>query len=134
MQEGSGFEIYKTIEAMYIKQGIDNDIGTLERHWLETREALELIKAQYYKIESQAQEPYLNISNQLIRQWLNKLITVSSEVWKASIEEFEHISDVKVEKTEVEFLAKPGININADFMDLNIIVSSACQFSDDKDE
>ena len=134
MQEDSGFEIYKTIEAMYIKQGIDNDIGTLERHWLETREALELIKAQYYKIESQAQELYLNISNQLIRQWLNKLITVSSEVWKASIEEFEHISDVKVEKTEVEFLAKPGININADFMDLNIIVSSACQFSDDKDE
>ena len=119
---------------MYIKQDMNGDIGALECYRLEVREVLELIKARYYKIESQAQELDLDIGNQLIRQWLNKLTTVSGEVQKAGIKEFERASSVKVEKTKVKLLAKPSININADFTDLNIIVSSACQFSDKEEE
>ena len=34
-----------------MEQGVNNKISTPKRHWLEVRETLELIKAQYYRIE-----------------------------------------------------------------------------------
>jgi hypothetical protein len=60
--------------------------------------------------------------------------TSSGKVWKAGIKEFKHISSVKVKKTEIKLLAKPGININANFIDLNVTVSSAYQFGNNKDK
>ena len=52
MWEESGYEIYETMESIYIEWGVDDEIGALERYRLEVRETLELIKARYYKIES----------------------------------------------------------------------------------
>ena len=51
MWEESGYEIYETIESIYIEQGVDDKISTLEYYWLEIQETLELIKAQYYRIK-----------------------------------------------------------------------------------
>ena len=63
MWEESGYKIYETMEATYIEQDINDDIGAPERHRLEVREALELIKARYYKIKSQARELDLDIGD-----------------------------------------------------------------------
>ena len=60
--------------------------------------------------------------------------TVSGEVWKAGIEEFKRESSVKVERTQIERLAKPQIDINGGFIDPNVVVSSACQPGSNKDE
>ena len=35
MWEESGYEIYKTIESIYIEQGVNDKIGALERYRLE---------------------------------------------------------------------------------------------------
>ena len=67
MWEDSGYKIYEIIKAIYIEQGINDDIGAPEYYWLEIREALELIKVQYYKIENQVWELYLDVGNQLIK-------------------------------------------------------------------
>ena len=45
MCKESGYKIYKTMEAMYMKQDINGDIGAPKRHWLEVKEALKSIKA-----------------------------------------------------------------------------------------
>ena len=74
------------------------------------------------------------MGDQLIRQQLNKLTTISGEVQKASIEEFKRESGVKVERTYIKQLAKPKIDINGGFINLNVVVSSACQPNSDKDE
>ena len=51
------------MESIYMEQGVDNKISTPECHQLEVHKTLELIKAQYYRIEGQAQKLYLNIGN-----------------------------------------------------------------------
>ena len=134
MWEESGYEIYETMESIYIERGINDEIGAPERHRLEVRETLESIKARYYGIEGQARELHPDVGDQLIRWWLNKLTTVSGEVWKAGIEEFERESGVKVERTHIERLAKPKMDINGGFIDSNVVVSSACQPGSDEDE
>jgi len=52
--------------------------------------------------------------------------TVSGEVWKAGIEEFKHESGVKVEKTQIERLAKPQIDISGGFIGPNVVISKLC--------
>ena len=52
--------------------------------------------------------------------------TVSGEVWKAGIEEFKRESGVKVERTQIERLAKPQIDINGGPIDPNVVISKLC--------
>ena len=52
--------------------------------------------------------------------------TVSSEVWKTGIEEFKCESGVKVERTQIERLAKPQIDINGGSINLNVVISKLC--------
>ena len=52
--------------------------------------------------------------------------TVSGEVWKAGIEKFKRESGVKVERTQIERLAKPRIDISRGFIDPNVVISKLC--------
>ena len=52
--------------------------------------------------------------------------TVSGEVWKAGYRRFKHESGVKVERTQIERLVKPQIDISGGFINLNVVISKLC--------
>ena len=52
--------------------------------------------------------------------------TVSGEVWKAGIEYLSANLASKVERTQIERLAKPQIDISGGFIDPNVVISKLC--------